>query len=408
MDQQTNQKRKALALQYMDDVNEESKRANELLNIDLTESGTKEVQRLADQLARKKITYEKYEKEISEIISREESLRKSRELEDLENTARALQKVLTAGGLNDAKGVFQPLNEDDRKSLQNRIDQLNKQIADLQRQLAEAKGKDANQKQADAKKNGVVAYYEAISEAAVSAAQAVISAEQQILDAQISAQGRRVDAADKIAERGNAELLQREQERLDKLQEKREAAARQELALNEALTLSNSVLAVTKAAAEGGAFAPATIAATIAALVAGFLFVKTLTNDAPGFREGEIDIKGPGTTKSDSIWARLSKGESVIKADATAKYKPILEEIQAMRYNPVLPLTPNPMLQDSIFAAHAGRHGGGYDFRRLEKRLEGVEEAIGNIPQSSWSLDGNGIVAMTNKINLRNTRKGNL
>ncbi len=47
----------------------------------------------------------------------------------------------------------------------------------------------------------------------------------------------------------------------------------------------------------------------------------------PQFRDGEVDIKGPGTSTSDSILARISAGESVINAASTAKYKDILKAI---------------------------------------------------------------------------------
>lgn len=43
------------------------------------------------------------------------------------------------------------------------------------------------------------------------------------------------------------------------------------------------------------------------------------------FAKGIVNIDGPGTSTSDSIPSLLSRGESVIKADATAKYPDILE-----------------------------------------------------------------------------------
>ena len=48
----------------------------------------------------------------------------------------------------------------------------------------------------------------------------------------------------------------------------------------------------------------------------------------PGFKEGVIDLQGPGTATSDSIPARLSRGESVMTAEETAKYKPVLQAIR--------------------------------------------------------------------------------
>jgi hypothetical protein len=42
-------------------------------------------------------------------------------------------------------------------------------------------------------------------------------------------------------------------------------------------------------------------------------------------------ITGPGTSRSDSIPARLSNGEFVVRADAVAKHRPLLEAINSDR-----------------------------------------------------------------------------
>ena len=52
-----------------------------------------------------------------------------------------------------------------------------------------------------------------------------------------------------------------------------------------------------------------------------------------GFKEGVIDYQGQGTETSDSNMVRISKGESVIKASATAKSKELLESINSGRLN---------------------------------------------------------------------------
>jgi hypothetical protein len=48
----------------------------------------------------------------------------------------------------------------------------------------------------------------------------------------------------------------------------------------------------------------------------------------PGFKEGVIDLQGSGTGTSDSIPAKLSRGESVMTADETRRYKPVLQAIR--------------------------------------------------------------------------------
>ena len=48
----------------------------------------------------------------------------------------------------------------------------------------------------------------------------------------------------------------------------------------------------------------------------------------PGFKDGVIDLKGPGSETSDSIPTRLSRGESVMTAEETKRYKPVLQAIR--------------------------------------------------------------------------------
>jgi tape measure domain-containing protein len=52
---------------------------------------------------------------------------------------------------------------------------------------------------------------------------------------------------------------------------------------------------------------------------------------SPGFKDGVIDLQGPGTGTSDSIVARLSKGESVMTAQETRKHRDVLEAIREDR-----------------------------------------------------------------------------
>jgi len=65
---------------------------------------------------------------------------------------------------------------------------------------------------------------------------------------------------------------------------------------------------------------------SIAAGVAGALQLTTaITQPLPAFATGTVDLKGEGTETSDSIVARLSKGESVITAKGTRQDKGLFE-----------------------------------------------------------------------------------
>lgn len=82
----------------------------------------------------------------------------------------------------------------------------------------------------------------------------------------------------------------------------------------------NTALAAIKAAPNPFAIAGAiALGAAQAAIVAA--------TPLPAFKKGKINIDGPGTSESDSIVARISKGESVVKASATKKSTGLLNLI---------------------------------------------------------------------------------
>jgi tape measure domain-containing protein len=68
-------------------------------------------------------------------------------------------------------------------------------------------------------------------------------------------------------------------------------------------------------------------AATVAGL--GASVVANLQGASANFADGGVDIRGPGTGRSDSIPANISRGESVITAAGTAANKGILAAINA-------------------------------------------------------------------------------
>jgi hypothetical protein len=64
-------------------------------------------------------------------------------------------------------------------------------------------------------------------------------------------------------------------------------------------------------------------------LAASLIVGNALRPQTPeGFKDGVIGINGPGTSTSDSILARLSKGESVMTAAETNKYRDVLSAIR--------------------------------------------------------------------------------
>jgi len=75
--------------------------------------------------------------------------------------------------------------------------------------------------------------------------------------------------------------------------------------------------------------------ASIAVMAAAYLSFKANAQDMAGYAEGVVGLNGDGTEKSDSIPARLSRGESVMTAKTT---KPNKRTLKYMQDNPTHPL----------------------------------------------------------------------
>lgn len=287
------------------------------------------------------------------------------------------------------------------------------QLADADAAIAKAKGDQQNQTdekdQATLQKK--ISAYKSLEDAGVQAFQSILQAQQDQVNRSIDIEQTRVTRAQSIADRGNAKALQAEEQRLNQLQKQREKYARAQLAINAAQTLSQSILAVASAAGESGAGALVIVPAVIAAIAAGIGVVTSLSRDSSvGLFKGQVDLQGPGTKTSDSIPARLSRGESVITADATAKHREILEGMNAGRTYTMIdrdriaamtmstvPTLPIPAAQ-SIAVMPAG---GGMDTKGLEKRMLAVENAIKEIPATTVTLDEHGITANVQRLTHR-------
>lgn len=111
---------------------------------------------------------------------------------------------------------------------------------------------------------------------------------------------------------------------------KNKAAKKQRAAdlVNAGFQVVQSVLAAF--AESKGGISVKIAAAAIAAAFAGAQFAALAASPLPKYRGGVIDLKGPGTATSDSIVARLSKGESVMTAQETVNHR---DALTAMRKN---------------------------------------------------------------------------
>jgi len=110
------------------------------------------------------------------------------------------------------------------------------------------------------------------------------------------------------------------------------------------LAIFNSILNTREAITKALASVPAPTSFVLAGLVAakGFAEVASIASQQrpnvqpPKFKDGVIDLEGPGTATSDSIPAYLSRGESVMTAQETRDFLPTLKAIRKGDIDPAL------------------------------------------------------------------------
>ncbi len=193
--------------------------------------------------------------------------------------------------------------------------------------------------------NIAIGLYQTLAQTAVQGYELINDARQRDLDREINAREQRINVALKLAERGNVQALQDEQKALRAAQQERRKNALEQEAINAALTTSNSIVAVAKAAAEGGVLAPATIAAVVAALIGGYATVKTLAlrQQTTGFADGGFTGEGG---KYD-VAGNVHRGEFVFNAERTRQFRPLFEAIHKGELMPnARPINENRELAD--------------------------------------------------------------
>lgn len=300
------------------------------------EGESKEIVKLTGLFLKGKIGYERYQKELAKISAQYSAVRKRDTLDELQGQLDLINAKLKT--ITDPKQVEQ---------LTKQRDELRKQIAKLNIDIA--KGDAENQKKTtDDRINQLISYANAIQQLASSVAQfwqQVNQAEAAALDRSIALQNKRVENAQQIAEKGNAEYLEMEQKRLDELTQKREDNARKQLAINNAVAASQAIVAAITAIAQavetGSPLAAiAAVAAVIGAIGAAYNFVNSLQPQEANFFEGEEYIQGP--EGRDKIRANLTKGERVVTAKNNAAY---WDTLSAIHNNTIPPDVLNEFVQ---------------------------------------------------------------
>jgi hypothetical protein len=187
-------------------------------------------------------------------------------------------------------------------------------------------------------------------------------------------------------------------------------AAGIQIAIDTAKSITAAVAGATTAAAAGGPAAPFLIVGYIASMVGSVIGAVTqatqLLSSAgevpapPRFATGVIGLDGAGTATSDSIDARLSRGESVMTAKATERFAPVLAQMELAVGN-----RPNYQLGSRKFATgYIPTTDGGYSDRAMSNEVNNAStmakmfsDSIAKMPQPKLVYD-----EFTNFVNNRN------
>ena len=283
------------------------------------------------------------------------------------NVALEIEKALREG--------LKPIQEEGIELLKEEDFTLEELLA-LEKESAEEAEK-AAQKKKEAK--------EELKAATIDLTNTVIESQIAETEGAITAQERRVEAVRQIAERGNAEQLQLEEERLNELNEKRARFVRIQQGLATAELIANTAVAVSKAAVEGGGVGSAfTIAALLASLTAGLISARTIASTA-AFSEGGYTGDGDKFEPAGTV----HKGEFVFDKETTRKNRKLFEAIHKGR----------PEL--------AGDIGDGVFMvinKGQEERLERIEKAITEQNRLQLFIDENGIHGIVSNLERKQNR----
>lgn len=278
-------------------------------------------------LASGAINYEQFQKALTKIQKDEKAQRDKVRLQELQQELDAINSRLEI--VTDAA---------EKEELEAKQRELRRQVATIN---SETPPPPEGKKQTDT----ITDYANSIgqlTDAVIGFWQKANEEEAKALDRSISLQEKRVEAAQRIADRGNAEYLKQEEDRLNELNVQRENAARKQLGIDAALQASQLLVGITGAIAKistgiGAAEAIAEIAIIVGALATGYGLVKSLQGNQPRLAEGTTYVRrGKNPAGRDTIPAWLDEGEAVISADKNKDYHPTIQAIHDRKISPKL------------------------------------------------------------------------
>ncbi len=286
-----------------------------------------ELKKQADRFLTGQVSFEHFQRSVTEIQRRYESQRRDGEIQVLEDELTDINLHLAA--IKDANSKEYTDTVETQKRIRD-------QIAKLKATDAQADVKDQNDESTQ-RAATVQRYAEAVgnlAESVIKFWQTANEAEQRALERSINIQQTRVTEAQRIADRGNATYLKAETDRLKELQVARENAARKQLGIDAALQGSQILVAITGAISKiatpgiGVAETISEIAIIVGALATGYALVKSLRANQPQLREGTTYVeRGRNPSGVDTIPAWLNEGEAVIPQGKNREYKKSVEAI---------------------------------------------------------------------------------
>lgn len=298
------------------------------LTLDVDEKTAQSIIEIRKQYDTGVIDYKTFQEKITSILKTQKEKRDQYRIDELQSDINFINKLIE----QTQKTISQTVDESVRNQLQQQVQALQEQVISLRSQLAQAQAnqaKDVPDPNADPNKGRgkqlqqYIEQLQSLLGVVVDFWQQVNATEEAALNRSIALQQTRVDNARIIAEKGNAEYLEMEQKRLDTLQRKQEENARKQLIINQALTVSNAILAAVKATAEANDPITA-IAAGIAifgAIASIFAFANSLQTPVATFYQGVESVPlGNNPKGRDTIPARLHEGERVVTARENKEY----------------------------------------------------------------------------------------
>lgn len=334
-----------------------------------------EVKQATDRFNAGTISAEKLNAEIFSINKKYADQNKQNRIKQIDDEIDYLNKELEANKENAKK-----------------VEEILKRIYDLKRELIEDAIKEKDDipfedtlvgrifgwDPEDKSKNGGLAKIKAVQNLVKQTIQTSIDLlkeqarlEVEAYDRAINLQKGRVDEARKIADAGNAEYLQQEKDKLNELEAKREASARRQLEIDQAVQASQILVAVAGAAAQiakGGTVGVITgLTAVIAAIGSGVTLVNQMKSNAPKFFDGtEYVERGNNPDGRDTIPAMVNIGERIVPTN-------INKQLMGIPNKDLPRLVSGELFYNNMISVSDRDMPKRDDSSKLEKRLQNLE-----------------------------------